>query len=270
MQMKKVLITGIYGIVGGLIYRHLCQFPEKYEVYGLDRCKTPSYRTPRDWTITIPEDRFFLADITDFHGLCNAFRGMDVVINMAGVADPESTWEEILPNNIIGAYNVFEACKQSGIKRIIYASSLKVLHGYFLIEPYNSIIEGRFEDVPGDFSMINHEMPTRPVELYSASKVWGESLARIYSDQYGLSCICLRFGWVNDDNQPMDIENMTLWTSHGDMVRLVELCVDGPETLKFEIFFSVSNNRYRWVDIDNARKKIGFVPHDWSEDFIKK
>jgi nucleoside-diphosphate-sugar epimerase len=270
VQKKKVLIVGIYGIVGGLIYRHFAEFPEKYDLYGLDKCATLSPRAPRDWEIAIPEDRFFLADITDLDTLENIFRKMDVVIHLAGAADPDSSWEGILSNNITGTYNVFEACKRSDVKRIIYASSLRILQGYFFQEPYKSISEGRFESVPDRFLLIDHEMPPRPVDLYSAGKVWGEGLARMYSDQYGVSCICLRLGWVNDDNQPREIENMTLWTSHADMQKLVELCVDGPEAIRFEIFFGVSNARYRWVDIDYARKKIGYVPKDWAEDFLKK
>jgi uronate dehydrogenase/NAD+ dependent glucose-6-phosphate dehydrogenase len=92
----------------------------------------------------------------------------------------------------------------------------------------------------------------------------------MYSTVHGLSCLCLRFGWVNAADHPRDTENLTLWSSHQDMLRCVELCINAPESLGFDTFFSVSNSRYRWVDIEHTRNVIGYVPQDWADEFLKK
>ena len=48
---------------------------------------------------------------------------------------------------------------------------------------------------------------------------------------------------------------------------MVERCIDAPDDLRFDIFYAVSNNRYRWVDIEHAREVVGYVPQDRAEDY---
>ena len=111
-------------------------------------------------------------------------------------------------------------------------------------------------------------MPLRPTEPYSASKMWGEGLARAYADVHGLSILCLRFGWVNEGDRPPAAEFGAIWCSQQDVINLLELCVDAPEALRFDVCYGVSNNRYRWVDIEHARKVIGYEPQDRAEDHL--
>ena len=58
MRPKKILITGVYGLIGGLVYRRFHELPEKFEVYALDRKREPSERTPDGWKLHIPDERF--------------------------------------------------------------------------------------------------------------------------------------------------------------------------------------------------------------------
>ena len=74
----------------------------------------------------IGDDRFFLADMADLDAVTRAFTGMDVVVHLAADPRPDATWEHLLESNIIGARNAFEAAVRTGVKRVIYASSIMV------------------------------------------------------------------------------------------------------------------------------------------------
>ena len=63
------------------------------------------------------------ADIADLEAIRPAFDGVDVVVHLAAIARGNATWEEVLNHNVIGTYNVFEASRRAGVKRIISASS---------------------------------------------------------------------------------------------------------------------------------------------------
>ena len=265
MEPRKVLVTGVYGLIAGAIYNRFKAQPTRYDVYALARRRHLSDRAPEAMTLDIPEEKFFLADLSDLEAVRRAVEGMDVVVQMAADPRPEASWENILSSNVIGAYNVFEACRLAGVKRIIYASSVMATWGYQIDEPYKAIQECRFEDVPAVIPIVAHTDPTRPTELYSASKVWGEALARIYSDQHGISCICLRIGWVNAEDRAWKPELGAVWSSQRDIVQLVERCVDAPDDLRFDIFYGLSNNRYRWADIEHPREVVGYVPQDRAE-----
>ena len=266
MAIKKVLVTGVYGLIAGVVYEHLAKSPDQYEAYGLARRRASSDRVAEGKVVDVPDNRFFLVDMADLDAVQQAFSGMDVVVHLAANPNPDARWEDILNSNMIGAYNAFEACKQAGAPRIVYASSVMASWGYQHDEPYKSIKEGRFDAVPNGFPKVRHTDPPRPTEPYSASKVWGEALARTYADVHGLSCLCMRIGWVNAPDKPTDLSSGAFWCSQRDIVQLTELCINAPETLKFDIFYGLSECRYRWADIDHARDVLGYAPQDRAED----
>ena len=103
-------------------------------------------------------------------------------------------------------------------------------------------------------------MPTRPLNLYASSKVWGEGLAHTYAYRHGMSCLCLRIGWVVSEDRPPMPRAITEWCSQRDIAQLVHRCVDAPDNLRFDIFYGLSNNRYGWVDIEHARQVLGYKP----------
>ena len=124
-SLKKVLVTGATGQIGYMTYKRLLEQPDKYDAYALDCKREPSVRVPESWTLEIPDDKFRLCDISDFEQVRQAVEGMEVVAHLA--ADPGSgDWQSLLSNNIIGTYNVFEACREAGVRRIVAASSIMV------------------------------------------------------------------------------------------------------------------------------------------------
>ena len=259
--MKKILITGVNGLVGNIVYRKLLESPEAYDVYGLSRRRAASDRIHA--IREVPEDKFHLANLTDFDAIRRAVAGMDVIVHMAADPSGEHGWDSVLQSNIIGAYNVFEASRLAGVKRVIFASSTQVSFGYRDTEPYKALFEARFDDVdPADIPIITHEMPTRPINIYASSKVWGEALAHMYAHRYGMSCIALRIGWVTDEDTVPAPWGKPVYCSRRDIAQIVKACVDAPDSVRFDIFYGMSDNRYRWVDIDHAREVLGYVPQD--------
>ena len=80
----------------------------------------------------------------------------------------------VLPANIVGAYNVYEAARQRGVKRIVFASSNHVIGFYSQGET------------------ITPQALPRPDSYYGLSKAFGENLAQFYFDRYGLETVSLR------------------------------------------------------------------------------
>jgi NAD+ dependent glucose-6-phosphate dehydrogenase len=262
MAKQSILITGVYGLVGSCTYRHLVAKSEQYDVYGMDRHRRPSVRVTLDEVADLSDSHFFLSDMSDIGVLEQAFQGMDTVIHLAADPNDEAPWESTLKNNIEATYHMFEASKRAGVRRVIYASSIQVSFGYFYyVEPFKSIHEGKYENVPESFKRITPSDPTWPVNLYGSSKVFGETLARVYSSTTDLSCICIRMGGVHSlDNVPKPV--LPNASTKNDMVRLVELCVEAPDSMKFEILYGISDRDYRWVDIEHSAKTVGYVPEN--------
>ena len=268
MPTLKVMITGVHGLIGMAVYEHLVAEPDRYEVHGLARRRASSERMEGREGRRIPDDRFVLSDLSDLDQVRRALEGMDVVVHMAADPRPDAPWEDILNSNVIGTYHTFEGSRQAGVKRVITASSGQATLGYHNDEPYRAISEERYGDVPDEIPLVTHLMPTRPQNAYGCSKVWGEALARVYADSHGMSCIALRIGWVVAEDRPPYAQARDVWCSRRDIVQLVERCINAPDSLRFDLFYGMSDDRYRWVDIDHAREVVGYVPQDRAADWL--
>ncbi|MBN4064988.1 NAD(P)-dependent oxidoreductase [Dehalococcoides mccartyi] len=264
MAKTKVVVTGASGQVGYLVYARLMSQPDKYDVYGVDRKRQPSGRVPGSWDLDLPSDKFSVVDLSDFDSVAEAVRGMDVVAHLA--ADPEGQeWDSVLNNNIVGTYNVFEASRLAGVKRVVGASSIMVSEGHRDSEPYRAMMERRLDEIPESFDLISPVIPAEPRGIYGASKVWLESLARVYSNSHGMSCLCIRIGQVERD-RPRPPQGADIYVSQRDISQVWEKAIAAPDDVRFGIFYGMSNNDYRWVDIEGGRDTIGFVPDDRAEE----
>ncbi|MEM7532150.1 MAG: NAD(P)-dependent oxidoreductase [Chloroflexota bacterium] len=246
---KKVLITGLSGLIGGAAYKELA---DTYDVSGLNRSEVAG----------IPCHR---ADIADLDAIRPAFEGVDTVVHLAAYAHLTTDWDTIVNANITGTYNVFEAAREAGVKRVVYASTGATTSSYEFDEPHSGLVDGRYTDEALDsvsWPMITHESAVRPNGLYGASKVFGEALARHYADTTDMSMICLRIGRVNEEDRPVNNRDMSVWCSQADIVRMIALSVAAPDDLKFDIFYVVSDNKRNYRDLSHAREVLGFVPQD--------
>jgi nucleoside-diphosphate-sugar epimerase len=231
---KKVLLTGAAGRIGSFL---TAQLKDRYDFILTD------VREPAD-KHGFP---FTGANITDLEAMQKLCQGVDTVVHLAADPSMQATWESLLPNNLVGLYHVFEAAHQAGCRRVIFASSVNAVFGY-----------------PADVQ-VKTDMPVRPLNLYGASKAWGEAVACFYADQKNLSAICLRFGWVVDRNNPnikKEHPYLDIVLTYHDLAKLVAASIDAPDELKFGIFHGVSNNRWKRLDISDARKLLGYEPED--------
>ncbi len=263
MTAKKILITGISGLVGSAVYLHLKQWPERYELHGLGRRRDLSERVFDGRAIDLADGRYHVCDIADMEAVRRAVDGMDVVVHMA--ADPAGRgWESLRDNNLIGAYNVFEASLDAGVQRVVAASTIQVSTGDCEAEPYRAIAEGRYGDVPTDYDRVTSRTPGQPRNLYAASKVWAESLARVYGHSHGMSSLCIRIGWVTGEDEPRNGRG-DIWCSQRDIAELTRCCIDADPDVKFGIYYGMSDNAWRWVDIESAADEVGYRASDRAE-----
>ena len=265
--VKKVMITGAYGLIGNIVFAHLAAQPARYDAYAMVRRLKPSARAIQMDFTDLPVEKARIADLTDVDALQQAVAGMDVVVHMAGDPDGRSGWESVLNNNIIGAHNLFEACRLGGVKRVIYASTNQVVFGYMNRGPLQPVVKSDAERrLPNDTPRIDHTQPTRPLNYYACSKVFGEGLAHMYAQTHGMSCICLRIGWVTSDDQVWSSRARAIWCSQRDVINLVECSINAPDALRFDIFFGHSDNADNFVDIQHAKDVLGYSPQDRAED----
>jgi uronate dehydrogenase len=115
--MTTVLITGAAGSIGTALRQRL---RERF------RLRLTDIRRPNDLA---NDEEFVAADLADLDALSGVMSGVDAVVHLGGVSK-EDSWEKILPANFVGTYNVFEAARRAGVKRIVVASSNHAV-GYY-------------------------------------------------------------------------------------------------------------------------------------------
>jgi len=231
--MKRVLITGAGGEIGRALRAGFSGHYPRLRLLDIN---------PQDPACAGEE--LLTADITDLGAATTALKDVDCVVHLAGIPR-EDAWETILPTNIVGTYNVFEAARLNGVKRVVFASSNHTV-GYHRVA-----------------RRIGIDVEPRPDSRYGVSKVFGEALGRMYADKYGLSVACLRIGSYRE--RPLDARQLSTWISPRDMVQLARRCIDAPD-FHFLIAYGVSGNtRNRWLD-PNA-DFLGYKPQDNAEEF---
>jgi NAD+ dependent glucose-6-phosphate dehydrogenase len=250
MKNSKILVTGMSGLIGGLTGR---QFAENYDVYALGRSKVEGFPN-------------FIVDIGDgIDDILPALEGVETVIHMAG-SRGDVPAETHIKANVTGVYNLFEACRIAGVKRIVAASTGAVIAGYEKDEPYQSLVLDPDFEMPSQRPNITVDSPIRPRNMYSVSKMFTENLGRMYSEQHDMSIICIRIGKVEINDVPLNARNASVWCSHRDILQMIEKAVHAPADLKFAVVFACSDNPTRYRDIEQAKSVLGFVPEDSAAD----
>jgi uronate dehydrogenase len=229
-SLKTILITGAAGDVGTHLRR---------ELKGRYKLRLSDMKPVADLA---PDEGFIQADIARMDEVLPLMRGVDAVVHLGGFS-VEGPWEAILPANIAGCYNVFEAARQGGAKRILFATSNHAMGFY------------RRDQV------IDHRAYPKPDSRYGVSKVFGEALGSLYADKYGMRVLNIRIGNVNP--KPVDKRRLAIWISPRDLAQLVAIGVEHPD-IRFEIVYGVSGNKRSWYDNANAHR-LGYRPQDDSE-----
>jgi uronate dehydrogenase len=122
-----------------------------------------------------PESEVVALDIRDADACRAACRGVDMVLHLAADPRPGSQFvDDLLPVNIIGAYNMFEAAARERCSRFVFASSAQAVEAYPL-------------DV-----QVPEGAPPRPANLYGCTKAFGEALGAYFAHSHGMTTIAAR------------------------------------------------------------------------------
>ena len=230
--MKTILITGASGDVGTHLRREL---QDKYKIVASDL---------RDLKEKFKGQAFKRADISRMSDALRITKGVDAVVHLGGYS-VEGPWHGILGANIVGCYNVFEAARRNGVKRILFPTSNHAV-GYYRRD-----------------KTIDHRVYPKPDSRYGVSKVFGEALGSLYADKYGMQVFCMRIGNVGP--APIDKRRLSIWFSPRDLAQLVTIGIEHPD-IGFEIVYGVSRNTRSWYDNSNANR-LGYQPQDDSEAY---
>jgi uronate dehydrogenase len=233
IPMNRLLLTGAAGGLGVQLRRRLKAC-----------CQTLRVSDIADLGAAAPGEELRPAALENKAAVFALLDGVDAVVHLGGVST-EQPWEPILAANVVGTYNLYEAARQHGVKRIVFASSNHVTGFY------------RQDEV------ISPADPVRPDGLYGLSKAWGENLSRFYFDRYGIETACLRIG--SSFPEPKDRRMLATWLSYDDLERLVRACLTAP-VVGHTIVYGMSDNTTTWWDNGSARH-LGFRPQDSSEPF---
>ncbi len=240
----KILVTGMSGLIGGALQNNL---QPDHELTAFNRSDVSGVHCVR-------------ADLTNFEALAEAVEGHDVVVHLAAKAGENYSWEELRDTNVEGTRHVFEACVHAGVPRVVFASSGATVAGYERVEPYRSLVaEG---EPPASWPLISVETPVRPAGVYGSTKVWGEALARHFSDTSETQFICVRIGLVNAEDRADTPRARSVWCSQRDVVDALRRSALEPLKDNFNVFFAGSDNTRNYRDLQAGKDLVGFVPRD--------
>lgn len=233
---ERILITGAAGGIGTLMRPRLAR-PDRV-LRLMDICSLP----PAE-----PDEavEFASGSVTDPEAMRAACADVDAVIHLGGLST-EASWERMLETNIHGTYVMFEAARQAGVPRVIFASSNHAVG-------FHPLDAGEAPDY----------LFPRPDTFYGVSKVTGEALGSLYHDRHGLDVVCLRIGTCFE--RPHNARALATWLSPDDCARLIEASLAAPSP-GFRVVWGISANSRSWFGQEEARS-LGFESQDDAERF---
>jgi uronate dehydrogenase len=233
---KNILITGAAGALGSVLRESLRPYA---------RTLTLSDRT------SLGERReneiHRECDLANPDAVFEMMKDVDVVIHLGG-APRENTFQVILDSNIVGSYNVYEAARQHGVKRVIYASSVHAIGFYECTQT------------------IDANVPQRPDSLYGVSKTFVENLSRYYFDKFGLESVCVRIGSCFP--KPLDRRMLATWLSYDDFSRLCVRALMTPSVGHMIVYGNSDNSANFWDN--SAAAYLGYRPQDSADAYAEE
>jgi NAD(P)-dependent dehydrogenase (short-subunit alcohol dehydrogenase family) len=204
----RVLITGGTGDIGTALSKRLLD--KGWGVHVIDQKKDAN----------LSGVSYSQCDITDFEALTKQMQGCDAVIHLAAIRSPDmAPGPEVFRVNVAGTFNVFEAAAQTGIKRVVQASSINALGCAWSVE-----------DIKPEYFPVDEAHPTFTTDPYSFSKKSAEEIAAYFYRRDGISGTSLRFPWVYNRDKHIGTDFFT----HREATKAVlnDLLQQTPETRK--------------------------------------
>jgi uronate dehydrogenase len=227
-----VLLTGAAGNIGSVLRSEWeGRFPvlRVTDVRKLGLARSQEEVVEGD--LTVPEQAFELV------------RGADAIVHLAAIPE-EDTFPRLLEANVLATFNVFEAARLHGTRRIVFASTNHVTGFYPSTE----------QITPTD--------PFRPDTLYGVTKAFGELLGRLYHDKFGLEVVCIRIG--SFATAPANRRKLSTWLSPRDASQLFLKALTVVDIGFFTIYGVSRTERPYWIN-DSGAALLGYSPDDEAE-----
>jgi nucleoside-diphosphate-sugar epimerase len=233
-----VLVTGSAGRIGQAVVRELKT--RGLAVRGLDRVPTPGV-----------EDSV-VADLTDVDAIQRAVQGIGSLIHLAATPDDYDFMTRLLPDNVIGVYQLLEAAHRAGVRRLVLGSSGQVVWWQRFRGP-----------LP-----IEAEVPPTPRGWYAATKLFLEAAGRAFAATSDHSVLAVRLGWCPRTREHAEELARTDWgpdvyLSPRDAGRFLACAVTASVSIPFAVLYACSRPVHEVVyDLRPAKDLLGFEPLD--------
>ncbi|SMC92091.1 NAD-dependent epimerase/dehydratase family protein [Primorskyibacter flagellatus] len=231
--MKRLLITGAAGGLGSVLRSKLAYLADTLRLSDI-----------ADLGKAGPNEELMPCNLSDKAAVEALVKGCDGIVHLGG-RSIEDSWNVISSANIDGVFNLYEAARKQGCNRIVFASSNHAI-GYY---PQNERLDS--------------DVYPRPDSLYGVSKVFGEALANMYHDKFGIETAIVRIGSCLPE--PSDHRQLSTWLSQDDFVRLIERAF-ATSKLGCPVIYGASDNDAGWWD-NSKVGYLGWKPQDNSEDY---
>jgi uronate dehydrogenase len=237
MTKPVILVTGSSGRIGKAVAKELQT--RGHAVRGFDRVATPGLNEMVVGTLTSEAD------------ISQAMRGVQTVIHLAATPDDADFLAEIVPNNIIGVYHVFEQAQKAGVKRLIVASSGQVVW---------------YQRMTGPIPVGVDVQPT-PRYWYAAAKMFLEAAGRSFAEKFGMEVIAVRLGWCPRTPEQVEEIRTTDWAqdvylSPNDAGRFFACAAEAPLQQKFAVVYATSKPKRVMYDLETTKRLLGFEPQE--------
>jgi NAD+ dependent glucose-6-phosphate dehydrogenase len=233
-----ICITGAAGHIGRLIVPVFAT--AGHELVLLDRVSQGPVRA-FDLSVWTPE-------------LVDALRGCDVVLHLAGVAQPWADWDAVIAGNVDGLLNIATAAALASVRRFVFASS-------------NWVVAG----ARGVASSLSAETPPAPVNAYGASKLFGERMVKHLCEVHAMEGVCLRIGYSQhrDDDTPgphmaQGLWGQRMWVSRRDLTQILLSAATAALPAPYAVANAVSDNAGMAWDLAGLKRVLGYTPVDRS------
>ncbi|MFO0878507.1 MAG: NAD(P)-dependent oxidoreductase [Gemmataceae bacterium] len=238
MADDLVLVTGSAGRIGQAVVRELARRGQA--VRGFDMVPTPG-----------PGDHH-VGDLASFSDVNRAMVGVTRLVHLAATPDDDDFMTRLLPNNIVGVYNVLESAREHGVQRAVLASTGQVVWW-----------QRMRNEIP-----IGVDVQPTPRGWYAAAKCFLEAAGRSFAEAHDRSVIVARLGWCPRTREQAAEIRASLWAqevylSPGDAGRFFADAALAPTTFRFAVLYAASKPvQQATYDLEPTRQLIGFTPRD--------
>lgn len=234
--MKRLLITGAAGGLGTVLRQRLTHLADIIRLSDIS-----------DLGEAAAHEEIVICDLGDKSAVNDLVAGCDGILHLGGIS-VEDKWSKIQNANIEGVFNLYEAARNNGKPRIIFASSNHTIGFHKQTDRL---------DAGSSF---------KPDGLYGVSKVFGEAMATMYHDKFGIETARVRIGSCFPE--PKNHRMLSTWMSYDDFVLMIER-IFMVSKLGCPVIYGSSANTASWWD-NASVSYLGWQPADNAENFRAK